>query len=111
MAIPIRFLTAVLKKDTIAATYPGGLARFLGDHPGVQEDDQLVGVPFMSSGDLQEFIDRLQGAGFDLAQGLAVGEMFHGEWEPCAGIKFEPDVRDSPKMRWRAMAAKSEGGS
>ncbi len=111
MAIPIRFLTAVLTKEAIAESYPGGLARFLDDHPEVPEDDQLVGVSFMSGGDLQEFLDRLQRDGFDLAQGCAVGEMFHGQWgEPCAGIKFEPNVRDSPMMGWRAIAVPREDG-
>jgi len=63
MAIPIRVLTAVLKKGALAASYPGGLTRFFDEHPGIPEDDQLVGVPFMPGGYQRDFVDRLQASG------------------------------------------------
>lgn len=105
MAIPISFLTAVLKKAVIEAGYPGGLARFLRDHPDVPQDEHLVGVPFMSGGDLQEFVDSLKATGFEVAQGLAVGEMFHGEWESCIGIEFTAVDSIKPFRAWKASVA------
>ena len=105
MTIPIGFLTAVLKKAAIEAGYPGGYTRFLQEHPSVPQDDHLVGVPFMSGGALQEFVDSLKATGFDVAQGLAVGEMFHGEWEPCSGIEFRAVDPDRPFSAWVASAA------
>jgi hypothetical protein len=111
MAIPISFLTAVLKKAAIEAVYLGGFARFLQDHPGVPQDDHLVGVPFMSGGELQEFVDSLKAIGFDLTRGLAVGEMFHGEWEPCSGIEFRAAYPDRPISGWHASVASEPGES
>lgn len=104
MAIPISFLTALLKKEAIEAGYPGGLSRFMQDHPGLPQDEHLVGVPFMSGSELQEFVDSLEAIGFDLAQGLAIGEMFYGEWEACRGIEFTRVDSDRPFSRWEARA-------
>ena len=60
MAIPIIFFTAVLKKESIEAGYPGGLAHFLQDHPGVPQDEHLIGVPFMSGGAVCRYRRRYQ---------------------------------------------------
>src|ERR1035437_1097216 len=108
MAIPISLLTAVLKKDAIEASYPGGLTSFLQDHLDIPQDEYLVGVPFMSGGELQEFVDSLKASGFDLARGLAVGEMFHGEWEHCTGIEFRAVDPAAPFGKWCASAALEE---
>lgn len=108
MAIPIRFFTAVLKKSAIEAGYPGGLARFLQDHPGVPQDEQLVGVPFMSGDGLQSFTDVLKAISFDLSGGFAVGETYHGEWEPCNGIEFKSIHSDDPFPAWEAVATCQE---
>ena len=108
MSIPIHCLTAVLKKEAINAGYPGGLSRFLQDRPGVPQDEHLVGVPFMSGGELQEFVDSLKAIGFDLARGLAVGEMLHGEWGPCSGIEFRSVDPAAPFGKWYASAALEE---
>ena len=111
MAIPINFFTAVLKKAGIEASYPGGLSRFLQDHPDVPQDEHLIGVCFMSGGELQEFVDSLKGIGFDLARGLAVGEMLHGEWDPCNGIEFTA-TRSGPMDRgWQASVVPEQGES
>ena len=102
MAIPISFLTAILKKEALEAGYPGGLSRFLQDRPGVPQDEYLVGVAFMSSGELREFVNALRLCGFDVQRGLAVGEMFHGEWEPCQGIEFTCVNSGRPLGGWEA---------
>ena len=104
MTIPIRFYTAILKKESIESGYPGGLARFLQDRPGVPQDEHLVGVPFMSGGDLQQFVDLLRAISFDLAKGYALGEMMHGECEPCSGIEFTASNTDEIFPEWHASA-------
>ena len=111
MAIPISFLTAVLKKTVIEAGYPRGLTGFLQDYQGGSQDEHLVGVCFMSGGELQEFIDSLKATGFDVARCLAVGEMFRGEWEPCNGIEFTA-TRSGPMDRgWQASVVPEQGKS
>jgi hypothetical protein len=104
MAIPIRFYTVVLKKVAIETGYPGGLARFLQEHPSVPQDEHLVGVPFMSGGELQRFVDLLKAISFDLGRGLAIGEMTHGEWEPCSGIEFRSSNTIEIFPEWHAIA-------
>ncbi len=104
MAIPIRFFTVVLKKVAIESGYPGGLACFLQDRPDIPQDEHLVGVPFMSGGALQRFIDMLTAISFDLARGLAVGEMIHGEWQPGSGIEFRASHTDGIFPEWHATA-------
>lgn len=108
MAIPIRFFTAVLKKTAIEAGYPGGLVRFLQDRPGVSQDRHLVGVPFMSGYGLQCFIDLLRATSFDISGGLAVGEMVHGEWEPCDGIEFRTVGSADSFPEWEAVVPRKE---
>jgi len=110
MSIPIVFFTAVLKKQAIEASYPGGLARFLQDRPGAPQDEHLVGVSFMSGGDLQQFVDLLSAISFDISGGFAVGEMFNGEWEPCNGIEFQAQYStDSVNRGWQATAVLERG--
>ncbi len=104
MAIPIRFYTVVLKKVAIESGYPGGLARFLQDRPDIPQDEHLVGVPFMSGGDLQRFVDLLAANGLDLARDLAIGEMIHGEWQPGSGIEFRVSHTDGIFPEWHATA-------
>src|SRR5688572_6350127 len=87
MTIPIRFMTAVFKKSAIENGYPGGLSRFLEDQLCAAEDDHLVGVCFMSGGELQRFLDVLRSIGVDLANGCAVADMVLGALEPCEGIQ------------------------
>lgn len=109
MAIQIRFYTAILKKGVIESSYPGGLARFLQDRPGVRQDEHLVGVPFMSGGELQRFVDLLRAIGFDLAKGYALGEMMHGECEPCSGIEFRATHTNQIFPEWHATAVATRG--
>ena len=89
MSVPIHCITVVLKKSILESTYPGGLKSFLHGHPDGPRDESLVGVPFMSSGDVQSFLDVLRSVGFDLQTGCAVGDTFIGELEGCEGISFE----------------------
>ncbi len=90
MAIQIHCMTVVLKKTAIESTYPGGLTWFLRCYPKAMRDERLVGVVFMSSADVEQFIDVLHAIGFDLANGCAVGDMHVGVLESCEGIQFTP---------------------
>lgn len=111
MAIAIRFYTVVLKKVAIESGYPGGLTHFLQDYRGAPQDAHLVGLYFMSGGDLGRFIDLLTAISFDLTRGLAVGEMVHGEWEPCSGIEFRASHTDDIFPEWHATAVSTRGES
>jgi hypothetical protein len=102
MAIPVTFLTAVIKKSEIRASYPGGLDQFLRDHPDASRDEHLFGVSFMSGGEIQEFVDIPRSRGFDVRRGRAIGELFHGEWAPCDGIEFVRAGSEGPFTRWEA---------
>ena len=108
MAIPISFVTAVLTKNAIDSGFLGGLTGFLKSYPDATQDDELVGVAFMSGGELQEFVDSLTVKGFDVAQGVAVGEMFHGEWEACDGIEFVAIEPGRPFSPWQATAVQGK---
>ena len=113
MAIPIRFMTVVLKKAAIESTYPGGLAWFLRCYPKAARDERLIGVVFMSSGDVQQFIDVLNAIGFDLANGCAVGDMYAGVMESCEGIEFAPLGKrrfDGWKASWSAGGCANSAG-
>lgn len=102
MAIPITFLTVVIKKASIDAVCCGGLEIFLRSHRGAVEDDHFIALAFMSGGDLQQFVDALRLKGLEAARDFAVGEMHHGEWEACEGIAFRPAESDGPFQRWEA---------
>jgi len=66
------------------------LTWFLHCYPKAARDERLIGVVFMSSGDVQRFIDVLNAIGFDLANGCAVGDMYAGVMEGCEGIEITP---------------------
>ena len=95
MPIPIRVLTVVVKKRAIQQQYPGGIAGFLADRPGVPTDPYLIGVPFMSGDDVGSFLDLLRSLAFDLPACCAVGDVHLGPLDPCQGIEFyclEPEA-------------------
>ena len=104
MAIPIRFITVVLKKEAVEVTYPGGLPQLLIDWPEIPMDDHLVGIPFMSSGEVGSFLDLLRSLGMNFESSGAVGEMLAGPTIRCAGIHFYSLLPDAPfDKEWRAV--------
>ena len=108
MAIQIRFMTVVLKKSAIESTYPGGLTWFLRCYPKALRDEHLVGVAFMASSYVEQFIDVLHAIGFDLANGCAVGDMHVGVLESCEGIEFTP-IGKRWTDGWSASSSAAEG--
>lgn len=103
--LPVNFLTAVITKASVAATYPGGVAGFRRDHPHAKEDPHLFALVSMSGHDLQARLDALAAKGLDLAAGCAVADMMVGPLEGCLAIEFF-NTGDSPfSPRWRARAA------
>ena len=107
MAVPIHFLTLVIKKSALTGRYPGGVAGFRQTHPGVPEDEHLFAVPAMSWDNLQIVIDTLIVLGMDIDRHCAVGDMFIGTLEPCEGIEFRAlEVADSPIAEWEARLAR-----
>jgi hypothetical protein len=95
-SVPIMFLTAVVLVHAIASKYPEGLAGFDRQHPETRRNPHLRAVAFMSGGELDAFLVKMQS--FDLALGrdIGVGEMTHGEWVACPGIRFEKHTAGFP---------------
>ncbi len=104
MAIPIEFMTIVIRKPALKTQWYGGLETFLRNHAGAAEDDDLLGLAFMSSGEAQELVERLRLGGLQGGRDFALGEMFHGEWEACEGIEFHATEQCGPFKRWEARA-------
>lgn len=112
MPIPIRVLTVVVKKWAIQQRYPGGIARFQADRPGLPTDPYLIGVPFMACGDLGSFLDLLRSLAFDLPTCCAVGDVLLGPVDPCEGIAFyclEPEAMFD--QQWYAASCEAQSAS
>jgi hypothetical protein len=102
--IRLTFITLVLKKAILEATYPGGVRGFLTRYPYAHQDDQLVAVSAMSGGDIGETCEELVQAGFDLENGSAIGDQFAGPFKECPGIEFYRSRPDRPfSPRWVAV--------
>lgn len=94
MSIPIKFMTAAIKKSAIRRHYPHGLTGFRRDYPSVIEDYYLVGLVSMSGGELQEMLDRIGNAGIDLPACCCVADAHLGPLDPHPHFDFikAPDV-------------------
>jgi len=89
MSIPIKFLTAAIKKSAIRRDYRGGLAAFRKNHPNALEDHYLVGIVSMSGGELQEVLERIGDHGIRLLESCAVGDQFIGPIERHPHFAFD----------------------
>ena len=68
MAVEIEFANVIIRKPALEAKYPGGLDGFAAsDLPNYIEDDNLVRVGFMSTGEALDLADNLSrhGLAFD----------------------------------------------
>jgi hypothetical protein len=111
MAIPISFITLVIRKDALETDYPGGLAAFRAQRQGrLEEDQHLVGVAFMSSGEVQPFLDVLMALGMHLPTSCAIGEMMNGEQFSCEGITFVQVANQMGLPKWQAHFIDQETG-
>lgn len=86
MTIVIKFLTVVTRIGTIERRYPGGLDTYVKDNlvGSSFRDRHIAGVIFMSTGEAEEFIDKLVSLGFNDDE-LALmdqfaGKIFHCPW-------------------------------
>lgn len=105
--IRLTFTTLVMKKRSLADTYPGGLRGFLAQFPHAQQDDRLVTVSAMSTGEIGELYQHLEQAGFDVENECAIGDQFAGPFKDCPGIEFYRSRPDRPMApRWVAVAAR-----
>ena len=105
MAIPLRFMCAVITKRAIAFHYPGGMPAFRERYcPIPYEDQSLVAFCAMSGGDLTEITTELTQHGLMVGRQVAVGDMWAGPFEHARGIKFEAKSDPSGKVQWVAEA-------
>lgn len=108
MPIPIRFMTVVIKKHIIEEKYPGGLKGFMEDQSCLT-DEHLIGVTFMSSGDVTSFLDVLRSLGFALPACCAIGDQHLGPMDRCPGIEFYALTPDAAfDKQWRAVAVMND---
>ena len=86
--IDISFLIVVFLVKSLVSKFPGGLEGFDKKYEGARMTDDLRGLAFMGSSELDGFIVELGVQGIEAGVDFAVGEMFHGEWVPCRGVRF-----------------------
>lgn len=103
MALRLKFMSAVIRKDDVADYYPDGCAAFETRHPAALEDDALYGLISMSWADLEDCLDQLYLEGFDPDVFVAVADMGLGPVKDARGIRFSV-VDDEPFGAWIAEA-------
>ena len=66
MAIKVTFLTVVTRNETVERMYPGGMVAYVKDNliEKPYQDRNITGVIFMSTGEAEEFIEKLVKIGF-----------------------------------------------
>ena len=84
MTILVKFLTVVTRIGTIKKKYPGGLDAYMKDNlvGDSYRDRHIAGVLFMSTGEAEEFIEKLVSLGFSYDE-LALVDQFAGKIFPC----------------------------
>ena len=108
MAVLVEAKSVVIRRETIAEKYPGGLDQYIEDCPNrtLCMDDTIVRVGFMSPIDVDAFIGNLEELGFRLIEDnefaeIAVVDQFNGIVLPCDWLEymklviFEGDIRVS----------------
>jgi hypothetical protein len=65
MAIEVKCFTVVVRKDTLEAKYPGGVAQYAAACPNrtFQQDKYLTGVSFMGPDEVKYFVESLKAHG------------------------------------------------
>lgn len=95
MTIVIKFLTVVTRVETIKRKYPGGIDAYMEENlvTDAYRDRNIAGVIFMSTGEAEEFIDKLVNLGFSYIKNnnesdeIALIDMFVGPLLPCPWIE------------------------
>ena len=96
MAVLIEAISVVIRRETIADKYPGGLNQYVEDCPNPRTlcmDEELVRVGFMTGRDASDFIASLEREGFsyvidDEYDEIAVVDQFAGIYLPCDWLEF-----------------------
>lgn len=101
--LPARFTTLVMKKSAIRSTYPGGLGRFQRDYPRTLEEGDLIGLVFMSTGELWETVEVLRGQGYDM-DAYGVLDASAGPIMSCPGVEYFTVDVSMLALDWRAWA-------
>ena len=90
MSINVKFITVVVRLETILQKYPGGLSAYLKDFPdnSVRQDGNLAGHIFMSTADADEYVENLAKLGFRYIENgrfeeIAVIDEYRGMFLPC----------------------------
>jgi hypothetical protein len=106
MAVLVEAISVVIRLETIAEKYPGGVEQYITDCPTrtLCMDEEIVRVGFMSPVDMRAFIEDLVGLGFNYIEDegfdeIAVVDQFDGIFLPCNWLEylklviFEGDIR------------------
>lgn len=102
MAIELRFVTALIRKDGIENHFAGGLTGFRKAYPDSIEDDDLVAIRSMSGGELEETLGEIFASAPGLADCCAVGDMYAGPLTHAEGIAFGQSEGASGELAWLA---------
>lgn len=106
MAIPVKFVTVVIRLETIERKYPGGINAYMKDYPieNSCRDLNLVGEIFMSTDEAGEFIEELVNLGFSYDVNgefdeIAVVDEFRGLFLPCNWLETSIRMLGSSEVK------------
>ena len=104
MAIKVTFLTVVTRNETVERRYPGGMVAYVKDNliEKPYQDRNITGVIFMSTGEAEEFIEKLVKIGFTYDEialvDQSIGPFYLCPWLGTRIIPFyfsKPGVKES----------------
>lgn len=115
MAVLIEAISVVVRLETIADKYPGGVEQYVSDCPNntLCMDKDITSVRFMTSGDANNFINGLVRDGLRCVTDgeydeIAVVDQFDGFCMPCDWLDFTNSA--GSKNIKRISACKIKGG-
>ena len=87
MAIKVTFLTVVTRNETVERRYPGGMDAYVKDNlvTDTYRDRNITGVIFMSTGEAEEFIEKLVKLGFHYDE-IALVDRSIGSFYLCSWL-------------------------
>lgn len=101
MAIRLRLVTALVRRDAVEADYAGGAEAFRRDYPQAEEDAGLFGLHAMSGGEIEQLLARIA-----LQRGCASSAPVPSE---TCGLARSAHARASPSMPWTVADAFEAG--
>jgi hypothetical protein len=95
MAVLIEVTSVVIRLETIADKYPGGVEQYIKDRPNMTlcMDEDIARLGFMAERDADDFIESLRRDGFkyvkdDKDNEIAIVDQFRGIYLPCDWLEF-----------------------